>query len=138
MMPLFSYGTLRDAELQRELFDREYPTRPATLEGYVVVAAEGGYLSVVPRAGGRVRGALVALDEAGFETADRWEDLNIYRRARAVAVDAGGSRVPCFVYLRHAAAGPVVDDRRLSTLSRARMIADIRAFRGRPDEPSTS
>lgn len=128
MLPLFSYGTLRDPELQQALFDRTYETRPAVLHGYVIVST-GGYLSAMQSEGDSICGALVELDEAGYAIADRWEDLDVYVRQAAVAVDQDGNRLPCFLYVRPDQRGEIVVDGRLSDFSREKMLADIRAFR---------
>ncbi|GAC1414027.1 MAG: hypothetical protein NVSMB5_01430 [Candidatus Velthaea sp.] len=132
MLPLFSYGMLRDSQAQRALFDCEYPTRPATLHDYAVVDTGGEYLSAVMHAGRRIRGSLIALDERGYAVADRWEDLEVYTRIRAIATDERGQPVACFVYLRPAASGPPVDDGRIANVTQDEILADIRRFRAGP------
>jgi gamma-glutamylcyclotransferase (GGCT)/AIG2-like uncharacterized protein YtfP len=87
MIPVFSYGTLRDAEYQFELFGRTYPTEPATLPGWRVVVCEGGYFTVVADPAAVAAGDLVALDRQALAIADGWEGPE-YRRLR-VRTDAG-------------------------------------------------
>lgn len=133
MLPLFSYGTLRDPELQEALFDRTFTTAAATLHGYVIVST-GTYLTATKHPGGFIRGALVRLDEEGYRIADRWENLEVYVRKEAVALDEAGNRVPCFFYLRPDMQGAIVTDERLSDLPREQMLAEIRAFRAQISE----
>ncbi|GAC1403176.1 MAG: hypothetical protein NVSMB64_04380 [Candidatus Velthaea sp.] len=129
MLPLFSYGMLRDADAQRALFDREYPTHPATLHDYIVIDTGGDYLSVLKHEGGHVEGALIELDECGYDVADRWEDLDVYTRTGAVAFDERGKHIACFVYVRQGASGPRIADDRIANVPHDTILGDIRRFR---------
>ena len=100
MIPLFAYGTLRDAEFLNELFGRVPERVDATLAGWRVVVAEGGYYSVVPDAAHAVSGTLVFLDERELALADRWEEVPLYQRRVVAATDAAGAPVTCWVYVR--------------------------------------
>jgi gamma-glutamylcyclotransferase (GGCT)/AIG2-like uncharacterized protein YtfP len=129
MLPLFAYGTLRDPEYQRELFDRVFPQRPAEVRDYVVVSTGGGYLAAAFRPGAEITGSLVELDSAAYAIADAWEDRTIYDQIEVTASSGAGRSERCFMYVRPAAAGPAVKDGRLSDRSRAEVIGDIRQFR---------
>ena len=127
--PLFAYGTLRDAEYQRELFGRDFPMRRARVTGYVVVSTPGGYLAAAARAGAHIDGALVELDAAAYAVADAWEDLTVYERIQTEARGDDGPSQPCFLYIVPGARGEPVADGRLADRARAAVIADIRRFR---------
>jgi gamma-glutamylcyclotransferase (GGCT)/AIG2-like uncharacterized protein YtfP len=128
MSDVFAYGTLRDPEYQRALFDGELPTRPATLEGWAVVVAEGGYFTVVATAGETVHGDLVTLDDGQLALADAWEDA-LYERRLVVARDAEGSPVPAFLYVRPSASRERPAPGTLARRERGEVLAAIRAFR---------
>jgi gamma-glutamylcyclotransferase (GGCT)/AIG2-like uncharacterized protein YtfP len=127
--PLFAYGTLRDAEYQRELFDRTFAMEPACVSGFIVVTTAGGYLAATARPGATVAGALVHLDAAAYRIADAWEDLTVYERIAITARRADGGPCDCFMYVQAAPAGHPVSDGRLSNSPRAQVVADIRRFR---------
>jgi gamma-glutamylcyclotransferase (GGCT)/AIG2-like uncharacterized protein YtfP len=129
MLPLFAYGTLRDPELQQALFNRTFATSDATLHGYAIVAMPGGYYSAIKRPGALIAGSLVELDEAAYAIADRWEDLDVYTRTAGVALDRGGTRRPCFFYIRPDAAGEPLGEGGVATISREAVLADISRFR---------
>lgn len=123
------YGTLRDAEFQRALFDHALPARPATLPGWVAVVAESGYLTVVRAPGESVRGDLIELDDAELAVADGWEEVPLYERLRLEARCSDGDPVECWVYVRSTASRERPARGALARHDRARVIADIRAFR---------
>jgi gamma-glutamylcyclotransferase (GGCT)/AIG2-like uncharacterized protein YtfP len=129
MLPLFAYGTLRDPEYQRELFDRTFPMRPAEAPGFLAVSTGGGYLAATPRPGATIAGALVELDAAAYAIADAWEDRSVYDRIESVARLTDGEPVRCFIYMRPGADGAAVGDGRLADRARSEVIADIRRFR---------
>ncbi len=128
--PLFAYGTLRDAEYQRELFGRSYPMEDARVAGFVVVSTGRGYLAATARCGAAVAGALVHLDAAAYAIADDWEDLGVYARIETHADLPDGRTCACFMYVQTGARGTPVGDGRLADRPRADVIADIRRFRG--------
>lgn len=129
MIPLFAYGTLRDPEYQRALFDRTYPTRPASLDGWRVVVAERGYLTVIADPHATARGDLVELDARGLALADRWEDVPVYVRVRARARHADAVDVACWLYVRPTASLTAPPRGALAMHDRATVLAAIRALR---------
>jgi len=135
MLPLFAYGTLRDPEYQRELFERTFPQRPAQVRGYAVVSTGGGYLAAAPRPGETIAGVLVELDLAAYAVADAWEDLTVYERIEVTAYGRGERLERCFMYVQPSALGKPVMDGRRSDRARADVIADIRRFRASADCP---
>jgi gamma-glutamylcyclotransferase (GGCT)/AIG2-like uncharacterized protein YtfP len=128
MIPLFVYGTLRDEEYQRALFDRVFPPIPARLTGWMVVVAESGYFTIVESAQAHVDGALLELDDAALALADRWEDVPVYER-RNVIVDVAGKPRTAFVYVRKTALREPPPSGVLATHDREHVLAAIRACR---------
>jgi gamma-glutamylcyclotransferase (GGCT)/AIG2-like uncharacterized protein YtfP len=129
MTELFAYGTLRDAEYQRALFDRTVPTRPATLTGWRVVVAESGYFTVVRATGDTVSGDLLTLDDAEVARADAWEEVPLYQRVPVDVRTADGSALRAEVYVRPSAARERAPDGLLAGRSRQDVLAQIREFR---------
>ncbi len=109
---LFSYGTLRQPEVQRALFGREVPTVADTLPGYrldwltitdpEVIATSGSDRHPILRPGSpadAVAGACLELDDAELAAADAYE-VDDYARATATL----GSGAEAWVYLSAPAA----------------------------------
>ena len=90
---LFSYGTLRQPEVQRATFGREIDGRPDAIVGYHleyvsitdphVIAASGSdrhpILKPTDRPGAAVEGTVFAISEADLAAADEYE-VDDYRR----------------------------------------------------------
>lgn len=131
MIPLFAYGTLRSAAYQQALFDRTYPTRPATLPGWQVVVAESGYFTVRADPAGCAAGDLVELDARGLEIADAWEEVPVYERVHAQAHDAGGREVECWLYVRPTRSRAVPPAEATALHDPAAVLAAIAEFRSR-------
>lgn len=132
-LPLFSYGTLRDPEYQRELFGRSFPMQAARVLGFAAHTTDTGYLAAAARDGMAIDGMLVALDDAAYLVADDWEDMSVYDRTTVDARVVNGSLEQCCMYVARNVGGIVVMDARLAEVPRATVISDIRRFRaGRP------
>lgn len=101
---LFSYGTLRRAAVQRELFGRLLDGRPDSLAGFVLAtirvggpAAGGGAEYPILRRGGAadiVAGTALAMTDADLAAADGYETDDYVR----IAVTLASGR-PAFVYV---------------------------------------
>jgi gamma-glutamylcyclotransferase (GGCT)/AIG2-like uncharacterized protein YtfP len=99
---LFSYGTLRQPEVQRATFGREIDGRPDAIVGYDldyvtitdphVIAASGSdrhpILKPTNRPGAAVEGMVFTISEADLAAADEYE-VDDYRRV-AVPLRSGG------------------------------------------------
>jgi gamma-glutamylcyclotransferase (GGCT)/AIG2-like uncharacterized protein YtfP len=109
---LFSYGTLRQPQVQRALFGREVPTTPDALPGYrlgtlviadpEVIATSGSdrHPILVPAgAHDHVEGACLELDDAELAAADAYEVADYARALRPLA-----SGVRAWVYVAAAEA----------------------------------
>lgn len=134
MIPLFAYGTLRDADGQEALFGRAVPARSATLDGWRVVVAENGYFTLVAEPGATVAGVLLELDAAALALADRWEEVPRYRRLRATA-RADGEHVACWVYVMPTASRTPAPDGAFAAHDRERVLAAMRALRAAASQP---
>lgn len=134
-MEIFAYGTLRDAEYQRELFGGTLPARPATLPDWLVVIAEGGFLTLVRAPGETASGDLVTVDDAALAIADAWEEVPLYARL-AVEARAGGIAVAASVYVRATASNERAPAGMLARHARSEVLAHIRAFRRDYDRTS--
>ena len=128
MTAVFAYGTLRDAEYQRELFGHELPMQPATLADWMPVVAEGGYFTIVPAGGETVSGDLLELNERDLAIADGWEEVPHYVRS-IVEVIAGGAPVEAWVYVRPTESREPAPAGMLARHDRSTVLAAIRSFR---------
>jgi gamma-glutamylcyclotransferase (GGCT)/AIG2-like uncharacterized protein YtfP len=129
VIALFAYGTLRDAEYQRALFDRTPAMQPATLAGWRPVVAESGYLTIVRAPGECVNGDVVLLDEHELAIADGWEEVPLYERVSIEARALDGAPIACWVYVRATALHERAPAGRLAGRPRAEVLARIRAYR---------
>jgi gamma-glutamylcyclotransferase (GGCT)/AIG2-like uncharacterized protein YtfP len=101
MVGLFSYGTLRQREVQLATYGRELEGTPDTLAGYRlasliisdpdVVTLSGKPVHTIARATGnpadRITGMLFELSDAELEASDAYE-VDAYRRV-AVTLESG-------------------------------------------------
>jgi gamma-glutamylcyclotransferase (GGCT)/AIG2-like uncharacterized protein YtfP len=128
-MTFFSYGTLRDAEFQRELFGHSVPTTPARLDGWQTVFTSSGYLTLVRADGASVEGALVEVNDRELAICDAWEEVPRYLPTPMTVV-CDGRPLETWAYVR-----PVEGEYEpappgaLARADRAAVIAAIRAFR---------
>jgi gamma-glutamylcyclotransferase (GGCT)/AIG2-like uncharacterized protein YtfP len=129
MIEVFAYGTLRDPQYQRALFDVTMPMRPALLDGWLVVVHEGGFLTLVRAPGETVAGDLVALDDETLTIADAWEEVPLYERLQSEARTAAGELVPCWVYVRPTASRERPAAGELARHARREVLERIRDFR---------
>jgi gamma-glutamylcyclotransferase (GGCT)/AIG2-like uncharacterized protein YtfP len=136
-MEIFAYGTLRDAEYQQALFDRALPTRPAVLRGWLVVIAEGGFLTLVRAAGETATGDLVTVGDAALAIADAWEEVPLYARLEVEAHTGDGATVAASVYVRETTSTERALAGMLARHTRSDVLAQIRAFRRDYDRTSS-
>ncbi len=92
-IPLFSYGTLRQENVQLATFGRRIEGRPDSLAGFAlspmtitdphVIAASGAEIHTIARPSGspadRIPGLVFSLTRAEIEAADRYESGPIER-----------------------------------------------------------
>ena len=97
----FAYGSnMNEAQLKMRC-----PTSPflcrAVLPEHRFVITSRGYASVVPHAGGKAHGVLIALTEPDERSLDRYEGVaeGMYRRAWLDVVTEFGYSVPALIYI---------------------------------------
>ncbi len=112
---LFVYGTLLDEKIQQQVFARCPERVPAVLSGWSVRprSVRGLYPDIVRRAGASTSGAVLKIDRAELERADRYEDAPVLYRRLRVTVLAGDRRERCWMYVATVAGAPA-DGRGLS------------------------
>ena len=93
MPSLFSYGTLRQSEVQRAVFGRRVEGEPDALAGYRlgwIEIREGGeatrYRNIVSsgNADDEVAGLVLSISEAELALADAYEGPTSYRRIKVI------------------------------------------------------
>lgn len=97
----FAYGSnMSEAQLKKRCPTSHYLCR-ATLPEHRFVITSRGYASVVPHAGGKAHGVLIALTEPDEHTLDGYEgvDKGMYRRATVEVVTEFGYAVPALIYI---------------------------------------
>jgi gamma-glutamylcyclotransferase (GGCT)/AIG2-like uncharacterized protein YtfP len=124
----FAYGTLLDAEYQRELFGRSVPTAPATLRDWQAVFTESGFLTIVPQPGADVRGALVTVDERELAICDAWEEVPLYERTAVHVIRDDATDIATWAYVRIVDAGDPAPPGVLARHARTHVIHTIRRF----------
>jgi len=128
-MQLFGYGTFRKTAWRNAILGAEYPAQPATLRGYRRVATGSGYLSLRESLFdvALVEGVLIALDPAGWQIADAWEEVPKYTRVEVVVNTMHGP-VAALTYICVESAGPPVDGDAPALLTDAEVEAAIEKF----------
>lgn len=97
----FAYGSnMNEAQLKKRCPASHFLCR-ATLAEHRFVITSRGYASVVPHAGGRAHGVLIALTEPDEHTLDDYEHVaeGMYRRAWLDVVTEFGYAVPALIYI---------------------------------------
>lgn len=79
---LFSYGTLKDREIQRILFNREINMIDGTLEDYTIFADLDGYYYIKEKKGESIQGKVLELTQEEMWIADQWEEIPKYLREK--------------------------------------------------------
>ncbi len=135
---LFVYGTLKDEEMRRALFETQVPCEPARLRGYSL-QSDGGFFFASPHPDGMIRGFVLSLTETQLALADLWEDVPFYSRVR-VRLELLNGEGEAWVYVRLGVEGRIVNPEEVSSLPRDevfKMIADFHKNRPRGSlEPS--
>ena len=108
---LFAYGTLKDPDIQKALFEKEPNMKEAHVPGWSLHIASDGYLFIKPMLDRSVDGVLLELDKEDLDRADLWEDVPTYRRERLSARTESDEIVGVWAYTRRYAAGePYLED----------------------------
>jgi hypothetical protein len=97
----FAYGSnMNEAQLKKRC-PASHSLCRATLPDYRFVITSRGYASVVPHAGAKAQGVLIALTEPDERTLDRYEHVHegMYRRATVQVVTEFGYALPALIYI---------------------------------------
>ncbi|HEY5552779.1 MAG TPA: gamma-glutamylcyclotransferase family protein [Opitutaceae bacterium] len=97
----FAYGSnMNEAQLKKRCTKSHFLCR-ALLPEHRFVITSRGYSSVVPHAGGKAHGVLIALTEPDEKSLDKYEHVaeGMYRRAWLDVVTEFGYSVPALIYI---------------------------------------
>jgi gamma-glutamylcyclotransferase (GGCT)/AIG2-like uncharacterized protein YtfP len=87
--PLFVYGTLLEARVQRAVIGREISGEPARLDGFRKTKLQDGsevFPNLVPDAEASVTGQILTIDDVELSNIDRYEG-DLYARHRVTLSD---------------------------------------------------
>ena len=82
---LFSYGTLKDPEIQKALFGHQLEMRQAFLKDWRLYSAADGYFFIKQENGFSVEGCILYVTQEQLRIADWWEEVPDYERMRITA-----------------------------------------------------
>jgi gamma-glutamylcyclotransferase (GGCT)/AIG2-like uncharacterized protein YtfP len=99
-LPVFVYGTLLLAEIQRLITGKVFPSRPATLFGYRRGLVRGEtYPSVEPDEGSTVEGLLLSgVDANSLRRLDAYEGQSYVRIQVPVRDETSGQLTTCWLW----------------------------------------
>ncbi|RSD28705.1 gamma-glutamylcyclotransferase family protein [Mesobacillus subterraneus] len=130
---LFSYGTLKQKEIQKILLGTDVKMRAATLPDWRLYEDVDQYYFIKPEAGYQVGGCILDLTKEQFWVIDQWEDIPSYTRMK-VTVESKGQLVEnVYIYVRPGSEGTPVLNPGLSGHSKETDLATARLFRERLD-----
>ena len=100
-IPLFTYGTIGDAEIFERLLQRPPQYQSARLKNYgLFVHPDNGYLFVKPQPSEIVAGHLIWIDHQELQLLDLWEDLPLYQR-ELLEIETNTESLKAFVYTQN-------------------------------------
>ncbi len=102
---LFSYGTLRDADIQAALYGECLPMQAASVAHWAVFVGEDGYLFAKPLQNAKIEGMLLQLDEKQLAITDLWEQVPLYQREMVRCVTAEGRETLVWMYTKRETQG---------------------------------
>lgn len=94
---LFTYGTLQDPSVQRQVFGRVLPGTPDILEGFEtdwVMFGDTCYPMIFAKSGGRVSGQVIEVTPEELALSDLYE-TSAYRRIRVTLRSGAEAWVYC-------------------------------------------
>jgi gamma-glutamylcyclotransferase (GGCT)/AIG2-like uncharacterized protein YtfP len=123
---LFVYGTLKDEEICRLLFNSGVVSESAVLDGYSL-RKTSDFLFITPQPDTRVEGRILLLTDEQLLIADQWEEIPYYTR-KEVEVCVGSRSLQAWVYTRDGAQGEPAIPGEISSLARKELIDVIESF----------
>lgn len=130
---LFVYGTLKDKDVQKLLFDKELNFIKARLSDWAVFEDDDGYYYISRSKGDVVEGLVLELNIKQLEIADKWEEVPIYNREKVkVIINEPNKKETVWAYTKeNYENNKKVSDRTLSKKSKDEVLDEVRKFLGR-------
>jgi gamma-glutamylcyclotransferase (GGCT)/AIG2-like uncharacterized protein YtfP len=125
--PLFVYGTLKDEEICKLLFEEEFTYYHATLQNYVLKKSSD-YFFVTPLEESRVVGKVIFLSDKQLLIADKWEEVPFYTR-KIVKVLLSERSIDAWAYVRDSFDGENADENKISSMDRLLLINEVKSFK---------
>lgn len=127
---LFTYGTLRDPEIQQILFGHRCPAEAARLPGWLLCASDAdGYLFIRPEPTATVVGAVIELDATMLAITDQWEEVPRYQKEKVQVVNADGTSREAWAYTQRHGGGAIYSGTETSLLDRQKVLAAAVQFK---------
>ncbi|MFZ5974878.1 MAG: gamma-glutamylcyclotransferase family protein [Bacillota bacterium] len=128
---LFSYGTLKEPEIQEILFGQQVEMEKAVLINWRVYCGSDGYFFVRGETGYSVEGCILVLSEEQLHIADRWEEVPSYIRISTCAYLEDGSACEVWVYAKPDEQGEPAEHAWRSGVAIERVIAEAKELKRR-------
>lgn len=125
-MPLFTYGTLQDIEIQTILFGKEILMKKATLDNWRIYSDEEGYYFIAKEQESFVEGHIMYLSQEELLVADQWEEVPTYSRIMVVVKLAAGITCKSWAYVKDNKKGKPVINAQFSNRPRAEVIVEAK------------
>jgi len=132
-MPLFTYGTLQDIEIQRILFGKQILMEKATLNHWRIYSDEEGYYFITEEQGSFVEGHIIYLSQEELLIADQWEEVPTYSRILVVVKLAEGITCKSWAYVKDNKKGKPIKNPQFSNRPREEVIVEAKKIAGRHD-----
>ena len=128
---VFSYGTLKDEEFQKELFGRKLNMMDAALPDYKVYSDRDGYYYLKKYVGSIIKGKILEMTLRDLKISDLWEEAPIYtREERLVTLHGGDQKKKVYVYFKTNIEEEIkVNNEYTSLNSRSEVLKEIRQFK---------
>lgn len=127
MYYIFTYGTLKDKEFQRELFDRELNMEEATLYDYEVYSDNDGYFFIEKSIGHEIVGNVIEVSLSELNIIEQWEETpKYYRKNCNVILKSGDTKKVDVYFKRNYKEKNRIEGSTVTTNDRNEVIKDIR------------
>lgn len=128
---LFVYGTLKDKDVQKILFEKELNCKEARLYDWAVFEDVDGYYYISRSNDDVVEGLVLELNAKQLEIADKWEEVPIYNREKVqIVIDETGSKETVWVYTKYKSENyKKVLDKTISNKSKDEVLDEVQRFK---------
>ena len=131
---LFVYGTLKDPDVQKALFNKKPNMKRAHIPGWSLHVASDGYLFIKPMLDRSVDGVLLELEKEDLDRADLWEDVPTYRRERLSARTESDEIVGVWSYTKRYGAGKQYQEDGIGLHDKESVIQEVRTTLDHSDQ----